>query len=61
MQATTVLEPTGTENDYHSPSEVFEYANKLVEKDLAAAVRIFRKAPPGQAKSEKTQQETTTA
>lgn len=31
--------------NYSSPSEVFAYASKLVENDLAAAVRIFRQSP----------------
>ena len=46
--------------DYDSPSEVFAYASKLVEQDLAAAVRIFRQ-PKRQPADVATAQEAVTA
>lgn len=44
MEVRAHLGASAQEN-YSSPSEVFAYASKLVENDLAAAVRIFRQAP----------------
>jgi hypothetical protein len=42
MEATNVPQPGTVEHEYNSSSEVFAYASKLVQNDLAAAVRIFR-------------------
>lgn len=42
MEVTNVVDNVHVEVTGSSSSEVFAYASKLVQSDLAAAVRIFR-------------------